>query len=154
MGCSGRLPEYSTVHQFTSDISDDAPQPTEGGWGWAAVVGCIIIHVCTGSTDRVFGVVLVALQDRFPDSSTATLTAVNGLCIALVNFAGPITTVLMNKGVSARWILVWCEYTQRKHLLISRFVLNKVIRPKSRTSALSKKIRQTDRQTILFQKDI
>ena len=116
MGCTGRLPEYSTIHQFTSDVFDDAPQPTEGGWGWAAVVGCIIIHVCTGSTDRVFGVVLVALQDRFPESSTATLTAVNGLCIALVNFAGPITTVLMNKGVAARWILVWCEYTQRKHL--------------------------------------
>ena len=31
---------------------------------------------------------------------------------------------------------------------------NKVIRPKSRASALSKKVRQTDRQTIFFQKDI
>ena len=30
---------------------------------------------------------------------------------------------------------------------------NKVIRPKSRASALSKKVRQTDKQTIFFQKD-
>ena len=31
---------------------------------------------------------------------------------------------------------------------------NKVIRPKSRASALSKKVRQTDRQTFFFQKDV
>ena len=32
--------------------------------------------------------------------------------------------------------------------------VNKVIRPKSRASALSKTVRQTDRQTIFFQKHI
>ena len=87
-------------------LSEDAPLPTEGGWGWAAVVGCILVHLCTGSTDRVFGVLLVGLQERFPDTSTATLTSANGLCVALSNFTGSITTILMNKGVSARIVLV------------------------------------------------
>ena len=91
-------------------IDDDdiveAPLPTEGGWGWAAVVGCILMHLCSGSTTRVFGVLLVAFQERFPESTTATLTSVSGCCVALSMFTGPITTMLMNKGVSARWILV------------------------------------------------
>ena len=80
--------------------------PTEGGWGWAAVVGCILMHLCSGSLTRVFGILLVVLHERFPESSTATLTSVNGVGTALTMFIGPVITILMNKGISARWILV------------------------------------------------
>ena len=86
--------------------ADDAPMPTEGGWGWAAVAGCILMQVCSGSTTRVFGILLVSFREKFPETSTATLTSVNGTGVAITMFIAPVVTVLMNKGISARKILV------------------------------------------------
>ena len=94
------------IFQTPTVPSNDAPKPTEGGWGWAAVIASIIVYLCIGATDRGFGILLVGLTERFPDSSMATLTSAMGLCHALINIVGSVTTILMNKGVSARIILV------------------------------------------------
>ena len=70
------------------------------------MAGCVLVYVCIGSLERVSGVLLIAFKERFPNASTTQLTAVTGVSLAMSLVMGPFTTAAMNKGASARSILV------------------------------------------------
>ena len=98
------------------------PAPTEGGWGWVAVVGCIIVHFSCGATDRVYGILLVALRERFPTASATELSSVNGVTVAVLMMTGPVTTIIMNKGVSARRTLILSGFIAATGAVLTAFV--------------------------------
>lgn len=57
--------------------------PLDGGWGWMCVMGCAIIHVVVGTTIRAFGMIYLALIERYRASATATAWtgAINFACL-------------------------------------------------------------------------
>ena len=98
------------------------PAPTEGGWGWMAVVGCILVQFAIGATDRVYGILMVALRERFPSASATELSSVNGVTVAVLMMTGPVTTIIMNKGVSARRTLILSGFIAATGAVLTAFV--------------------------------
>ena len=59
----------------------------DGGWGWMCVLGASIMFVITGATIRGFGIVYLALLERYNQSATAT-SWVGAINFALTGFLG------------------------------------------------------------------
>ena len=62
--------------------TEDEIECPDGGWGWACVIGCCIVHVLIGGYGRSYGLIYTQLIQRY--HSSAALTAwVNGSCSAI-----------------------------------------------------------------------
>ena len=42
----------------------------DGGWGWACVFGCLLMHFLQGGFMRSYGVIYVYLRENFGASAT------------------------------------------------------------------------------------
>ena len=68
--------ESKTKPQLVANTSGAAPspprhrQPLEGGWGWACVLGCAIVHFLSPGLVKSFGVVIVYIMEKFQCSSS------------------------------------------------------------------------------------
>ena len=63
-----------------------------------SVIGLFLVYFCMSATTRVYGILLIALQDRFPTASMTALSSLSGVVSAVPYAIAPIVTVLLNKG--------------------------------------------------------
>jgi hypothetical protein len=42
----------------------------DGGWGWAVVFGCAVVHLVSAGLGKSFGVIIVGIIDQFGCSSS------------------------------------------------------------------------------------
>ena len=66
------------------------------------VAALFIVYFCMAATNRVFGILLIALRRRFPSASITALSSLSGVVSALPFAAAPLFSVLMNKGPVCR----------------------------------------------------
>ena len=64
--------------EVTPTVKADQPDKTpprsapDGGWGWMCILGASLMFVIFGATIRAFGVIYLALLERYNQSATAT----------------------------------------------------------------------------------
>ena len=63
-----------------------------------SVLGLFVQYFCMSATTRVFGILLIALQSRFPTASMTALSSLSGVVSAVPYAIAPIVTILLNKG--------------------------------------------------------
>ena len=63
-----------------------------------SVLGLFIVYFCMSATTRVYGILLIALQSRFPTASMTALSSLSGIVSAVPYAIAPIVTILLNKG--------------------------------------------------------
>ena len=69
------------------------------------VAALFLVYFCMAASNRVFGILLIALRERFPDASITALSSLSGVVSALQFCAAPFFSILMNKGATPRMIL-------------------------------------------------
>ena len=72
---SPHQPPQHVAHSFTPPNR----RPLEGGWGWACVLGCTLVHFFSPGLVKSFGVTIVYIIEKFQCSSSQ-VSAVSVLC--------------------------------------------------------------------------
>ncbi|XP_063417548.1 monocarboxylate transporter 12-B-like [Mytilus trossulus] len=68
----------------------------DGGWGWAVVLGCFLVHLIMDGFVYAFGVFYIEFLDYF-GSDKGTTALIGSLLNGMYLFAGPIASVLTNR---------------------------------------------------------
>ncbi|KAM6163982.1 monocarboxylate transporter 7 [Rhynchocyon petersi] len=71
-------------------------QVPDGGWGWAVAVSFFLVEVFTYGIIKSFGVFFNDLMDSF-DESNSRISWIVSICVFVLTFTAPITTVLSNR---------------------------------------------------------
>lgn len=77
----------------------------DGGWGWAVVIGAVIIHVYVGGYMKSSGVMYLKFKDQFNQSAVATAW-VFSLYTTFLLLLGPLGSALCNR-FSCRTVVFW-----------------------------------------------
>ncbi|KAM9208513.1 monocarboxylate transporter 7 [Dugong dugon] len=71
-------------------------QVPDGGWGWAVAVSFFFVEVFTYGIIKSFGVFFNDLIDSF-DESNSKISWIVSICVFVLTFTAPLTTVLSNR---------------------------------------------------------
>ncbi|XP_053406500.1 monocarboxylate transporter 12-like [Mercenaria mercenaria] len=80
----------STCHENNENSETKAP---DGGWGWVVVAGATVLNFLIGGAVNTFGVLYVALLDKYGQSAGATAW-VGSLANAMGLLLGPLSSAL------------------------------------------------------------
>ncbi|XP_007957888.1 monocarboxylate transporter 7 [Orycteropus afer afer] len=71
-------------------------QVPDGGWGWAVAIAFFFVEVFTYGIIKSFGVFFNDLMDSF-DESNSKISWIVSICVFVLTFTAPLTTVLSNR---------------------------------------------------------
>ncbi|XP_045199293.2 monocarboxylate transporter 12-like [Mercenaria mercenaria] len=104
------------------EMSQQASWMPDGGWGWAVVIGGVIVHIYVGGLMKASGVMYMKLKDKFNQSAVATAW-VFSLFTTFLLIMGPVASALCHR-FSCRSVVFWGSILCFIGLLISAFAPN------------------------------